>query len=144
MSFQPQAVQKAYHTMDNDMNSSSPKAPSAQDDIKILSFDAEPYPDDRRVKVKLLLSSFLEGPNALITLSNEENQELTSVNIVNIFTLENEFTLHIPGNKNLPGNYIVNVEVFYVEEEEIEQDGEQRLSFKQSLVDSASTSFSIQ
>ena len=90
------------------------------------------------------MSSFLEGPNALITLSNEENQELTSVNIVNIFTLENEFTLHIPGNKNLPGNYIVNVEVFYVEEEEIEQDGEQRLSFKQSLVDSASTSFSIQ
>jgi len=126
------------------MNSSSPKAPPAQDDIKILSFDAEPYPDDRRVKVKLLLSSFLEGPNALITLSNKENQELTSVNIVNIFSLENEFTLHIPGNKNLPGTYIVNVEVFYVEEEEIEQDGEQRLSFKQSLVDSASTSFSIQ
>lgn len=126
------------------MNSSSPKAPPAQDDIKILSFDAESYPDDRRVKVKLLLSSFLEGPNALITLSNEENQELTSVNIVNIFSPENEFTLHIPGNKNLPGTYIVNVEVFYVEEDEIEQEGEQRLSFKQSLVDSASTSFSIQ
>jgi len=130
--------------MDIDRFSGSPKTFPAQDGIKILSFDAEPYPDDRRVKVKLLLSSFLEGPNALITLSNEENQELTSVNIVNIFTLENEFTLHIPGNKNLPGNYIVNVEVFYVEEEEIEQDGEQRLSFKQSLVDSASTSFSIQ
>ena len=130
--------------MDHDKFSNSLKTPPAQDDIKILSFAAEPYPDTRRVLVKLLLSSFLEGPNAIISLSNEENQELTSVNIVNIFSPENEFTLHIPGNKNLPGTYIVNVEVFYVEEEEIEQDGEQRLSFKQSLVDSASTSFSIQ
>jgi hypothetical protein len=130
--------------MDNDMFSGSPKTPPAQDDIKILSFDAEPYPDGRRVKVKLLLSSFLQGPNALINLSNEENQELTTVNIVNIFSPENEITLHFPGNKKRPGSYSVNVEVFYVEEEEIEQDGEQRLSFKQSLVDSASISFSIQ
>ncbi len=126
------------------MFSGSSKTPPAQDDIKILSFDAEPYPDGRRVKVRLLLSSFLQGPNALINLSNQENQELATVNIVNIFSSENEITLHVPGNKKQPGSYKVNVEVFYVEEEEIEQDGEQRLSFKQSLVDSASTSFSIQ
>ncbi len=126
------------------MFSGSPKTSPAQDDIKILSFDAEPYPDGRRVKVKLLLSSFLQGPNAIINLSNEEDQELAAVNIVNIFSPENEITLHIPGNKKLPGNYFVNIEIFYAEEEEIEQDGEQRLSFKQSLVDSASTSFSIQ
>jgi hypothetical protein len=130
--------------MDNDRFSSSSKTPPSQDDIKILSFAAEPYPDGRRVLVRLLLSSFLKGPNAVITLSNEENQELAAVNIVNIFSPENEITLHIPGNKKLPGNYLVNVEVFYAEEEEIEQDGEQRLSFKQSLVDRASISFSIQ
>ena len=130
--------------MDNDRFSSSLQTPPSQDDIKILSFAAEPYPDGRRVLVRLLLSSFLEGPNAVINLSNEENQELATVNIVNIFIPENEITLHIPGNKKLPGNYLVNVEIFYAEEEEIEQDGEQRLSFKQSLVDSASISFSIQ
>jgi len=62
--------------MDNDRFSSSSKTPPSQDDIKILSFSAEPYPDGRRVLVRLLLSSFLEGPNAVITLSNEENQEL--------------------------------------------------------------------
>ena len=130
--------------MDNDRFSSSLQTPPSQDDIKILSFAAEPYPDGRRVLVRLLLSSFLEGPNAVINLSNEENQELATVNIVNIFIPENEITLHIPGNKKLPGNYLVNVEIFYAEEEEIEQDGEQHLSFKQSLVDSASISFSIQ
>ena len=130
--------------MDNDRLSSSSKTPLSQDAIKILSFVAEPYPDGRRVLVRLLLSSFLEGPNATINLSNEENQELAAVNIVSIFSPENEITLHIPGNKKLPGNYFVNVEVFYAKEEEIEQDGEQRISFKHSLVDSASTSFSIQ
>jgi len=130
--------------MNNDRFSGSLKTPAAQDEIKILTFTAEPYPDARRVLVKLLLSSFLEGPNAIISLSNEENQELASINIVNIFIPENEFTLHIPGNKNLPGNYLVDVEVFYIEEEETEQDEEQKLSFKQSLVASASTSFSIQ
>ncbi len=126
------------------MFSGSSKSPPAQDDIKILSFAAEPYPDGRRVKVRLLLSSFLQGPNAIINLSNQENQELASVNIVDIFSPENEITLHFPGNKKQPGKYTVDIEVFYIEEEEIEQDGEQRLSFKQSLVDSASTSFSIQ
>ncbi len=130
--------------MDTDKFSSSSKMPPVQDEIKILSFAAEPYPDGRRVKVGLLLSSFLEGPNAIINLSNEENQELTTVNIVNIFSPETEITLHIPGNKKQSGSYTVNVEVYYAEEEEIEQDGEQQLSFKQSLVDSASTSFSIQ
>lgn len=130
--------------MDNDSFSGSLITPSVQDNIKILSFTAEPYPDGRRVLVRLLLSSFQEGPNATINLSNEENQELATINIVNIFNPENDLTLHIPGNKKLPGNYSVDVEVFYAEEEEIEQDGEMRLSFKQSLVDSASTSFSIQ
>ncbi len=126
------------------MFSGSSKTPPAQDDIKILSFDAEPYPDGRRVKVRLLLSSFLQGPNAIINLSNQENQELASVNIVDIFSPENEITLHFPGNKKQPGSYKVNVEVFYVEEEEIERDGEQQIFFRQSLIDSASPSFSIQ
>jgi len=130
--------------MDNDKFSGSLITPSVQDNIKIISFAAEPYPDGRRVLVRLLLSSFLEGPNATINLSNEENQELATVNIVSIFSPENEITLHIPGNKKLPGDYKIDVEVFYAKEEEIEQDGEKRLSFKQSLVDSASTSFSIQ
>jgi hypothetical protein len=130
--------------MEKDMFSGSSKSPPAQDDIIILSFAAEPYPDGRRVKVRLLLSSFLQGPNAIINLSNQENQELATINIVNIFGPENEITLHIPGNKKQPGRYTVDVEVFYVEEEEIERDGEQQIIFRQSPIDSASTSFSIQ
>ena len=117
--------------------------PPPQDDIKILALDAEPYPDGRRVRVKLVLSPFLQGPNAEINLSNHDDELLASINIVNIFIPENEFTLHIPENKSLPGSYTVNVEVFYIEEEEIEQDGETQFNMKKSLVDSTSTLFSI-
>ena len=117
--------------------------PPPQDDIKILALDAEPYPDGRRVRVKLVLSPFLQGPNAEINLSNHDDELLTTINIVNIFIAENEFTLHIPENKSLPGSYTVNVEVFYIEEEEIEQDGETQFNMKKSLVDSTSTLFSI-
>ncbi len=98
--------------------------PPPQDDIKILSFNAEPYPDGRRVRVRLVLSPFLQGPNGEISLTNQDDELLTTINIVNIFIPENEFTLHIPESKSLPGSYTVNVEVFYIEEEEIEQDGE--------------------
>ena len=117
--------------------------PPPQDDIKILALDAEPYPDGRRVRVKLVLSPFLQGPNAEINLSNHDDELLASINIVNIFIPENEFTLHIPENKSLPGSYTVNVEVFYIEEGEIEQDGETQFNMKKSLVDSTSTLFSI-
>jgi len=117
--------------------------PPPQDDIKILALDAEPYPDGRRVRVKLVLSPFLKGPNAEINLSNHDDELLASIDIVNIFIPENEFTLHIPENKSIPGSYTVNVEVFYIEEEEIEQDGETQFNMKKSLVDSTSTLFSI-
>jgi len=117
--------------------------PPQDDDIKILTLDAEPYPDSRRVRVKLVLSPFLQGPNAEINLSNQDDELLASINIVNIFIPENEFTLHIPESKSLPGRFTVNVEVFYVEEEEIEQDGETQFNLKKSLVDSTSTPFTL-
>ncbi len=117
--------------------------PPPQDDLKILTLDADPYPDGRRVRVKLVLSPFLQGPNAEINLSNQDDELLASINIVNIFIPENEFTLHIPESKSLPGRFTVNVEVFYVEEEEIEQGGKVQFNLEKSLVDSTSTPFTL-
>jgi hypothetical protein len=117
--------------------------PPTQDDLKILTLEVDPYPDGRRVRVKLVLSPFLQGPNGEISLTNQDDELLASINIVNIFIPENEFTLHIPESKSLPGSYTVNVEVFYVEEEEIEQGGEAQFNLKKSLVDSTSTPFTL-
>jgi hypothetical protein len=130
--------------MNVDQFSNPSPSPTDEDEIKIKTFIAEPYPDGRRVKIKLLLSSFQRGPDAVIKISDQDDLQLASVNIVSIFSQENEITIHIPGNHKKPGSYNAAVEVFYIEEEEIEQEGEQRLDFKQSLIDSALTSFSIQ
>ena len=130
--------------MNIDQFSNSSPSPPDQEKIKIKTFIAEPYPDGRRVKIKLLLSSFQTGPNAVIIISDQNNLQLASVNIVSIFSQENEITIHIPGEKKKPGSYTASAEVFYVEEEEIEQEGKQRIDFNQSLIDSASTSFTIQ
>jgi len=136
-------VLKADLPMEHDNIINPSLTPPPQDDLKILTLDAEPYPDGRRVRVKLVLSPFLQGPNAEISLSNQDDELLASINIVNIFIPENEFTLHIPESKSLPGSYTVNVEVFYVEEEEIEQGGEAQFNLKKSLVDSTSTPFTL-
>ena len=78
------------------------------DTIGILEFSSELYPDLRRVKVNFLLSSFLENPNASLTLFNQDKEELVSVNIVNIFNQANEITLHIPANRTKPGEYFIS------------------------------------
>ncbi len=129
--------------MDHDNLIYSSLTPPTQDDLKILTLEVDPYPDGRRVRVKLVLSPFLQGPNGEISLTNQDDELLASINIVNIVIPENEFTLHIPESKSLPGSYTVNVEVFYVEEEEIEQDGEAQFNLKKSLIDSTSTPFTI-
>jgi len=130
--------------MNIDQFSNPSTSSTNEDQIKIKAFIAEPYPDGRRVKIKLLLSSFQRGPDAEIKISDQDNLQLASVNIVSIFSQENEITLHIPGNHNKPGSYNASVEVFYIEEKEIEQEGGGQLDFKQTLIDSALTSFTIQ
>ncbi len=130
--------------MNNEYSSSSSVPLPIDEDISIVTFTAEPYPDGHRVKIKLLLSSFQNSPNAVISIFDQENQELASVNIISIFSPENEITIHIPGTKRQPGTYRAQVEVFFVEEEEAEGEGEKQLVFRKILIDNTSTSFIIQ
>ena len=113
------------------------------EEIKIQAVKAEPYPDGRRVKVKFILSSFTQGPNALVTLTSN-NIQLVSVNIVNIFVPENEITLHIPGDGVKPGTYQVELDLFFIVETENEAKEDSNIRLRESHLDSASVSFTIQ
>jgi hypothetical protein len=113
------------------------------DDIEILEFSSELYPDQRRVKVVFNLSPFLVNPNASISLNNPEGDTLTSVNIVNIFSSDNEITLHIPANQNTPGIYTVNIDLFYVQEESGTGSQVDHISLKTIPLGSSSSTFSI-
>jgi len=113
------------------------------EEIKILNIEAEPYPDKRRVKVKFNLSSFTQGPSALITLISNK-VPLTSVNIVNIFVPENEITLHIPGGGVIPGNYQVKLDLFFIVDAADENGEDSQILLQQSHLDNRSVTFAIQ
>ena len=110
----------------------------------ILELSAEPYPDKRRIKVLFRLSSFASAPNGSITLTNEANQLLVSANMVNIFNPENEITLHLPKNKNQPGDYSVSLELFSLAEEETDTENGPIVTLEQTHLNSSSCSFTLQ
>lgn len=110
----------------------------------ILEITAEPYPDKRRIKVLFRLSSFSSLPNAELTLRNEDNEPLVTANLVNILNTENEITLHLPANKNQPGEYTVTLEIFSLVEEETEGDEAPTVTFNQTNLKSSSCSFRLQ
>jgi len=113
------------------------------DDIEILEFTSEIYPDRRRVKVNFLLSSFQVNPNAALTLFSPEGEKLASVNIVNIFSQANEITLHIPVNRNIPGEYRIEMDLFYIQEEENPSDEGDGISLKTIPLKSKTSTFSL-
>jgi len=111
-------------------------------DIEILEFSSEIYPDHRRVKVTFALSDFQVNPNASIKLTNQNGDRLAEVNIINIFSHANEITLHIPANQNKPGDYKIELDLFYVQEEEI-PGADDQVSLKTIPLKSVSTTFTL-
>lgn len=102
----------------------------ADSEAEIINLTAEPYEDHRRVRVTFRLSFFQEPPNAAITLFGVEGEEITSVDVLNIFQTENEVTLHIPKARGHQGEYKVELTLFKLKERKarVDEDGEVKLS----------------
>ena len=113
-------------------------------DTDILEITAEPYSDKRRIRVLFRLSSFSSAQNASIKLTNEKNDVLVTANMVNILNPENEITLHLPANKNLPGDYFVTLVLFSLTEEKTGAEDGPNVKLKETTVKTRSCSFSLQ
>jgi len=112
-------------------------------DIDILDFSAQPYPDNRRVKVNFQLSPFLNAPNAAITMTNQKNEPVVAVDIVNIISLDNEITLHIPLHFSKPGEFSIHLTLFIIEEDQVGEGESQGATLNQSDFRTHSTSFTL-
>ena len=110
--------------------------------IEVEEFSSEIYPDRRRVMVTFQLSAFQVNPNASIKLLNQNGDRLAEVNIINIFSQANEITLHIPVNQNKPGDYKIELDLFYIQEEEI-PGADDQVSLKTIPLKSITTSFTL-
>jgi predicted SnoaL-like aldol condensation-catalyzing enzyme len=112
--------------------------------IDIHDFSCEIYPDLRRVKVMFFLSAFQDHPHATLKIINQDDEVLTSVNIVNIFNQANEITLHLPANKNKPGPYKVHMDLFYLQEEKKMENDLEKVKILTIPIQTISDTFFIQ
>lgn len=118
--------------------------PLPPDDVKIVELRAEPWPDNRRVKVYLEITPFLKRPNGEISLRDAQGSQVASVSIIESIETKMEITLHLRG-VDTHGDFTVSAIIYYLEEpistgEEIEVDLTKQ---KRMVVDQAETEFQI-
>lgn len=119
--------------------------PLPPDDVRIQELRAEPWPDNRRVRVYLEITPFQQRPDGNIIIKDAEGQEVANVSIIETIDPKMEFTLHLRGPVR-PGTYQVTATLFYQAKDEDQEAGalsspDER---KQRVVDQATTQFSIQ
>jgi hypothetical protein len=118
--------------------------PLPPDEVRIKELRAEPWPDNRRVRVYLEVTPFQARPSGEIILLDAEGDETSSISIIETIDPKMEFTLHIRGREP-SGEYTVEAAIFYLEElDEPEVPGESiPVQPKREIVDQAQVKFVI-
>lgn len=83
-------------------------------DVRITELRVEPWPDGRKIRVHLTLTSFQEDPSLEVILADDLGAEIARADIIE--TAENRivFTLHIR-NRSLSNAYQLTANVIYPE-----------------------------
>ena len=68
---------------------------TSPEETKIISLSAEPYEDGRRVRVNIEMSFFEKRPHLEVTLTDSEEQEISSASFVEPMNFKLEFTMHL-------------------------------------------------
>jgi hypothetical protein len=112
--------------------------------VKIVKLQAEPWPDNRRVRVYLEITPFLKRPNGEISLLDSQGNQVASVSIIESIEAKMEITMHLQGGDK-QGDFKVDAIIYYLEDpintsEETEANPTKQ---KHVVVDHAETSFQI-
>jgi hypothetical protein len=82
------------------------------DDVRIRSFDVEPYPDGRRLKCTLEITDFDLSPDAEIVIDDHEGHTVASSSIIGLVNSTAMFTVHIRESTQARG-YTAKVSLTY-------------------------------
>jgi hypothetical protein len=66
-------------------------------ETRISQLSAEPWPDGRRVRVSIEITPFLERPNLEVSITDENQQEVSSISIIETIDDRMTFTMHMRG-----------------------------------------------
>jgi hypothetical protein len=121
--------------------------PLPPDEVRIRQFQAELWPDKRRVRIHLVITPFQVRPSGEITITDEEGTEVAAFSIIETISPRMEFTVHLRGDQDA-GKFTASASLFYYEEEDPHPSGSEteestRLPSRVRIVDRAETTFEI-
>ncbi len=91
--------------------------PLPPDEVRIRELRAEPYPDQRRVRVSLEITPFQQRPNCEIQISDENGYVVASLSIIESIDPKMDFTIHLKVGDPV-GTFTVSSDIYYYEEEQ--------------------------
>lgn len=113
--------------------------PLPPDEVRILAFRADPYPDGRRVRVYLEVTPFQKRPSVDVRVSNSAGELVSSISIIESMTRKMEFTMHLRGPAPT-GRHNISSSVFYEAEN---QEGNPDSAGEPQVVDRGEISFDV-
>jgi hypothetical protein len=98
--------------------------PLPPQEIRIRHLQAQPFSDQRRVRIHLEITPFQKRPNIEIQILNEDGKEVASLSIIESIDPVINLTMHLPG-EDTSGVYTASTAVYYYPEGEHQETGEQ-------------------
>jgi hypothetical protein len=84
---------------------------AAPEETRILTLEAEPYPDAERVRVNIQMTPFQARPHIEVVLTDVNGDEIATSSIVEPMTWKLEFTMHLRGASASP--FKLEARLFY-------------------------------
>ena len=123
--------------------------PLPPDEVRIRELRAEPFPDQRRVRITLEITPFQQRPNCEIQVTDLNGNAVASLSIIESIDPKMDFTVHLKTEKP-DGKFIASVEIYYYEDEQTKGDpdlqaggGTHQLPSRVNIVDRRQTVFVI-
>lgn len=118
--------------------------PLPPDEVRIKELRAEPWPDNRRVRIYLEITPFQKRPNGEIIVRNPAGVEVAQASIIETISPRMEITLHLRGELT-DGNYSASASIYYVQKAEAEEEQAENYADpkRRIVVDTAQVDFSL-
>jgi hypothetical protein len=86
--------------------------PLPPEEVRVKELRAEPWPDQRRVRVFLELLPFQKRPSGEVSITNPLGEAIASASIIESIVPRMEFNMHLRGEVP-PGEYQLMATIYY-------------------------------
>jgi len=84
-----------------------------RENVRIVQVKATPYPDGVRVRVEIHLTPFQERPSLEISARQVGGPVVAQMSVIETMIPTLEFTLHLRGEGDPSGAYVLTVDLYY-------------------------------